>query len=267
MTTEVFAFDRARRTNAQAIVDCVTLGYLAADHVVADVTYGLGRWWRDWRPDTLLATDLNPSKSPDTPADFRDLPYEQASIDVVCFDPPYKLNGTGGTGAGDEEYGVADAYVPVADRHTLIRDGITEAARVLKRRGVLLLKCQDQVAGEVHWQTREFAAHAEHVGFKHVDELYVHGSRKQPDGKTQRRFRRNYSTLLVLRLDNPHRGHPTLFAATTPDPESGVIDASLALYEATLQLAPGVGITEQRYHEAQAAWGDAIRTYLAEQDR
>ena len=196
------------RNNAEMIRDAVVpLGYLRADWDTLDPTFGLGRFWALWCPDRLVASDLDPAKSPTgTPVDFRDLPHPDASFDAVVFDPPYKLNGTStgrGASASDADYGVAGPATWQA-RHELIRDGITEATRVLKPGGMLLVKCQDQVcSGQVRWQTREFAAHAEGLGHRLVDRFDLLGHRPQPAGRRQVHARRNTSTLLILRLENP----------------------------------------------------------------
>lgn len=192
------------RTNAELIAHgVVPLGYLAPSMSVLDPTWGLGRWWRLWRPDVLVGSDLDPAKSPGPAADFRSLPYRDGVWDAVAFDPPYKLNGAStarGPAVSDEGYGVAVSYTRWQDRHELIRDGITESVRVLRPGGHLLVKCQDQVSsGAVRWQTREFADHAEAQGCRLVDALHVVGHRRQPSGRRQVHARRNYSTLLVLR--------------------------------------------------------------------
>jgi hypothetical protein len=122
----------------------------------------------------------------------------------VVLDGPYKLNGTS-TGAGpsmlDSLYGVGGEYTSWQGKHQLIREGIDESLRVLKRRGILLVKCMDQVcSGQVRWQTREFADHAEQGGrARLIDSFLLPGGRKQPEGRDQVHARRNYSTLLVIR--------------------------------------------------------------------
>lgn len=195
-------------SNADLIADCARLGYLRADWVTVDPTYGLGRFWRRWRPDVLLRHDLDPERAPDGVADFRRLPYRDRSVDAVVFDPPYKLNGQAGSHALDDGYGVASAS-RWQDRHELIRDGITEAARIVKPGGLVLVKCQDQVSsGRVRWQTIEFVAHADTVGLRLVDMLHLHGARPQPPGRRQVHARRNYSTLLVLTADRAARSNP-----------------------------------------------------------
>jgi hypothetical protein len=193
-----------RRTNAELIVDCRTLGYLTDTDVILDATYGLGRFWNLWRPRALVTNDLDPSTSADHHHDFRQLPFSDRQFDAVVFDPPYKLNGTpgqGGPATSDRSYGVATRCT-WQDRHELIRAGIAETARVCGR--TLAIKCQDQVSsGAVRWQTREFADQAEHHGFTLTDMLHVAGYRPQPPGRTQRHAARDYSTLLVLHRRSP----------------------------------------------------------------
>jgi hypothetical protein len=197
------------RNNAELIADCARLGYLPAvdDHaaVVCDPTYGLGRFWKIYRPSTLVASDLEVAKSPvGYPVDFTSLPWASGRFDASVFDPPYKLNGTStGVGAAscDPDYGV-DTYRSQAARHGRIRAGIAECVRVTQVGGYVLVKCQDQVnGGKVRWQTREFAAHAESLGCRLVDALHLPSYRPQPEGRTQQHARRNYSTMLVLRRE------------------------------------------------------------------
>jgi hypothetical protein len=199
-------------TNGYLIADVARLGYLRRDDRVLDPTFGLGVWWDRWRPDRLTAHDLDPAKAPDGAHDFRALPYPRAAFDAVAFDPPYKLNGTPDE-ATDGRYGV-DAPATVAERMGLILEGMTEAARVLVRRGVLLVKCQDQVvSGAIYWQTDELTAHAAMLGFVKVDRFdLLGGGRPQPGGRAQQHAYGRPSTLLVFvgKRDRP-MGQRTLW--------------------------------------------------------
>ena len=185
-------------TNGDLILDVVELGYLYKSDLVLDPTYGLGVFWRKWKPNNLVASDLDPEKSPTGQSvDFCNLPHPDGEFDAVVLDPPYKLNGTPST--PDERYGV-DVVRSWQDRHRLIRDGITEGVRVLRSGGVLLLKCQDQVcSGKVRWQTIEFANHAASCGGMTLEDVFMPtGHRPQPGGRRQLHARRNYSSLMVF---------------------------------------------------------------------
>ena len=194
-------------SNAELIRDAVVpLGYLRTEWRTLDPTYGLGRFWTLWRPNNLVASDLDPAKSPvGRSIDFRRTAWADDQFDAVVFDPPYKLNGTStGKGAAtcDADYGV-EKWMSLAERHQLIVDGITECTRVLRPNGVLLVKCQDQVnGGKVRWQTRIFADHAETLGHRLVDRFDLPSYRAQPPGRSQQHARRNTSALLVFRLES-----------------------------------------------------------------
>jgi hypothetical protein len=169
--------------------------YLAATAVVLDATYGRGTWWTRYRPATLIAHDLALDG-----VDFRHLPEADGSIDVVAYDPPYKLNGTP-TPAVDERYGV-HVVARWQDRVALILDGMTDCVRVLRAGGVLLVKCQDQIcSGQPHWQTDDVTEHARTLGLTKVDRFSMLGTtRPQPmNGRTQRHAHGQPSMLLVFK--------------------------------------------------------------------
>lgn len=194
----------AWQTNAHMIRDAVVpLGYLKADDHVLDATWGKGRWWKLWKPEKLTAHDLYTLDG----VDFRNLPHPAGCFDAATLDGPYKLNGTP-TEEVDAQYGV-DKVASWQDRHALIRAGITECARVVRPRGVLLVKCQNQVcSGAVRWQVDEFTRHGESVGLTKVDELHMLGTaRPQPartraDGRPSRQQHAHGrpSVLLVFRV-------------------------------------------------------------------
>lgn len=204
----VMSFDPARVNNAQLIADVATLGYLNQDMEILDCTYGQGRFWKDWHGDNMTLTDLDPACCsiglwPDG-VDFRKMPWAANAFDAVVMDPPYKLNGSStgnGPSALDKGYGV-DTYMPIAERHQMICDGITECIRVLRKGGHLLVKAMDQISsGQLQSQTVEFAVHAERRGARLVDRLHVIGHRAQPPGRAQLHAANNYSTLLIFRKD------------------------------------------------------------------
>lgn len=184
-------------TNAELIADIATgLGYITEWDRVLDCTYGLGKFWDLYRPKMLVKSDINPRFDDVDKQDFTQLPYADGTFDVVVFDPPYKLNGTDqGEGA---RYGVETPQSLSARLH-LIRDGLCECIRVTKLGGMIMVKCQDQVAnGAVQWQRFEVHGWAKAKGARLTDMFDMLGGREQPDGTSQMHARRNASTLMVF---------------------------------------------------------------------
>ena len=132
--------------------------HVEAGAKIADVTFGKGVFWK--RVDTN-AYDFHPSDLA-SGTDCRDLPYEDESFDAVVFDPPYmegffRNNGTTKAGAGTHgafrnHYSNGDESPRPNGRrwHAAVLDfyveGGREARRVLKPRGMLIVKCQDEVS-------------------------------------------------------------------------------------------------------------------------
>ena len=123
--------------------------YVASGSTVADVTYGKGVFWRhvpNGRYD-VLPTDIL------TGVDCRDLLYEDGEIDCVVLDPPY-MHSPGGSAhvesAFEDHYRNNGSGNRTASKYheavlELYRDAGKEAYRVLRDRGVLIVKCQDEV--------------------------------------------------------------------------------------------------------------------------
>jgi hypothetical protein len=152
--------------------DVAKLGYIKPDDLVLDMTYGEGVWWKVWRPDVLVA--LAPG------VDFRATGYPDGMFDVVTDDAPYKLNGKPDPKV-DARYGV-HVRASMEDRHQLMAESLTEAARVVRPGGFVLFKCQDQVClFKLRDQTRIFANLGEALGLTVEDRFDMTGQhRPQP---------------------------------------------------------------------------------------
>lgn len=190
--------------NANLIIQAAKLWIKPGDNVL-DVTFGGGKWWTRWCPQGLHAHDLALDG-----VDFRVLPEADGSIDVVVFDPPYTAKGgrkTSGISGFDDRYGLRDAGKSPLDVQMDIGGGISEAYRVLKPKGILLLKVADYISSGKFVQGHAHAVDAAiDVGFEQVDEL-IHWGRTGPqpkknrDGSPRRQVhsRRAHSFLCVFR--------------------------------------------------------------------
>ncbi len=149
VSTNQLVFSAHSGTNDELFPRILSL-YVAPGSVVADVTYGKGVFWKRV-PQGLYqmkASDLTQG------IDCRSLPYEDQSIDCVVLDPPYMhtpggtahvghqnyegyyRNNTSKNGSGKKYHeAVLDLYFKAAD----------EAHRVLRKDGILIVKCADEV--------------------------------------------------------------------------------------------------------------------------
>jgi hypothetical protein len=180
--------------------------YVKPKSVVADVTYGKGAFWRlvpsgDYQ---LKATDLQDG------IDCRNLPYEDGEIECVVFDPPY-MHSPGGsahtvhTQFEDHYRNNATGNLTTSKYHEavleLYRDGGREAHRVLRDRGVFIVKCQDEVcANQQRFTHVEIMAAYEEMGFV-AEDLFVVVRKNRPGVSRvvqQVHARKNHSYFLVF---------------------------------------------------------------------
>lgn len=118
---------------------------------ILDVTCGGRMMWFDKLHPDVLFTDIREEEhelcdgrrfivSPDMIADFRNLPFDDDTFNMVVMDPPH-LKRVGETSFMFKKYG-ALAF----NWETHISQGFKEAFRVLKDRGTLIFKWnEDQI--------------------------------------------------------------------------------------------------------------------------
>lgn len=178
---------------------------------VADVTYGLGVFWRKVRLEdyNLLPSDLKSG------VDCRNLPYGDASIDCVVLDPPYMegfyrhhnghLAGSGSHSTFRKAYSNGQETASGPKWHAAVLDMYfkagAEAYRVLKENGVLIVKCQDEVSANTQRLTHvEIINHYTKLGF-YAKDLFVVVRPNSPCVtrlKAQVHARKNHSYFLVF---------------------------------------------------------------------
>jgi len=87
----------------------------------------------------------NYSVQPDEQQDYRDLPYEDGSFNLIVFDPPHAIRGDGMKtlhGVSHRKWGCLHAETWQED----LRSGFTELWRVLSVGGTLVFKFADESA-------------------------------------------------------------------------------------------------------------------------
>lgn len=178
--------------------------YVPRGSRVADVTYGKGVFWRNVPEGEydLLPTDLS------TGTDCRNLPYDDASIECVVFDPPY-MHTPGGTAHANhqnyETYYRNNEAGSTSKYHEAVLDlyfvAAREAWRVLKPNGVYIVKCQDEVCANRQRLTHvEIINELEKLGFV-TEDLFVIVRNGRPGVSRllrQAHARKNHSYFLVF---------------------------------------------------------------------
>jgi len=196
--------------NAEIFLQVLAL-HVPAGSVVADVTYGQGIFWKHVPKDkyVLKATDVS------TGVDCRNLPYVDGSIDCVVLDPPYMeglfrrsaehLAGSGTYGAFRDTYSNGEGTEHGPKWHRAVLDlyfkAGREAYRVLRKKGVLVVKCQDEVsAGKQHLTHIEIVNEYESMGFYTKDLFVVVRTNNASVSrlKQQVHARKNHSYFLVF---------------------------------------------------------------------
>ncbi len=189
----------------ESVLPSILSLYVAPGSTVADVTYGKGVFWRNIPADLyrLLATDLQ------TGVDCRDLPYEDGEIDCVVFDPPY-MHTPGGTAHSThrpfENYYKNNTGTRTKSKYheavlELYEEGGQEAYRVLRPRGILIVKCQDEVcSNRQRFSHVEIIQAYQDLGFV-AEDLFVVVRNNRPGvsrAVKQVHARKNHSYFLVF---------------------------------------------------------------------
>lgn len=204
VATNDLVFSSQVGTNAELFPSILAL-YVEPGASIADVTYGKGVFWKnvDTSQYDLHATDISMG------VDCRSLPYEDCSIDCVVLDPPY-MHSPGGTAhkthQNFENYYQNNATSSNKKYHEAVLDlyfgASREAARVLRPKGIFIVKCQDEVCAN-----RQRLTHVEIInevtgyGFE-AEDVFVLTRQNKPGVSRmlrQNHARKNHSYFLIFR--------------------------------------------------------------------
>ena len=191
--------------------------HVAKGSIIADVTWGKGVFWKNVSQTDyqILSTDISNG------VDCRSLPYKNEYLDCVVLDPPYMegfyrkqnsqkaasgshstfsqaySNGNE-TNADTKNRGTKKWHAAVTDMY--FKAG-QEAYRVLKKKGVLIVKCQDEVSAGKQWFTHvEIINEYEKYGYYAKDLFVVVRSNKPGVSRLKKQVhaRKNHSYFLIF---------------------------------------------------------------------
>lgn len=237
VSTNNLVFSALTGTNDELFPSILDL-CVPAGETIADLTYGKGVFWKDVPKDKyrVIGSDIRLDhvyKSPEAPngqldfeggflqkqsldacldllIDCRNLPYESNSLGAIVFDPPY-MHTPGGTAHVDHQnyehyYGNNSANGSKENKyHDAVLElyflAAKEAYRVLKPKGVYIVKCQDEVcAGKQRLTHVEIINELALYGFV-IEDLFVLVRNGKPGVSRllkQKHARKNHSYFLVF---------------------------------------------------------------------
>lgn len=205
----------AHLKNNEDIFPMILSLYVPDGAKIADVTYGKGVFWKkvDKRKYSLYFSDIK------TGIDCRNLPYSNETMDCVVLDPPYMegfyrrneehLAGNGTFSSFRKAYSDGHARVQEDNApkyHEAVLDMYfsagSEALRVLKKNGILIVKCQDEVsANKQHLTHVEIINEYEQHGLS-TEDIFIMVRNNKPNVSTLKRqihARKNHSYFIVFR--------------------------------------------------------------------
>lgn len=212
------------------IFPAILLLHVPMGALIADVTYGLGTFWKKVPSGRyhVLASDVEMKPNVHAPSfvriqencDCRELPYDDCSIDCLVLDPPYMeglyrrseshIAGSGTHAAFRGAYSNGRATEAGPKWHEAVLDmyikaGV-EAYRVLKKDAIFVVKCQDEVSANTQRLTHvELITAYESLGF-YTKDLFVIVRRNAPGVSRllrQVHARKNHSYFLVFQKTKP----------------------------------------------------------------
>ena len=170
--------------------------YAKEGDTIYDVTYGKGVFWKksDMKKYNFIPSDLMDG------IDFKNLPYDDNTGDILVLDPPYMHGGA------TVKKSINDCYRNQNTSHAsvvrLYAGGILEAARVLKKKGLIWVKTQDEIeSGKQQMTHCELIDLLKMLGFEIVDMfVLVNGGVPTMRVNYQKTARKNHSYLLIARF-------------------------------------------------------------------
>ena len=169
-----------RGNNADLIKEVAKLYATDPSLRIADVTFGKGVFWKKTPHLNVTGSDL--LTVADRPYDFRNLPYEEKSFDIVVLDPPYLV--FPGKPMVEDRYQNAATTKGMLypDIRKLYCDGMVEAQRVARRQ--IWVKCKDTVsAGVQRWLHVDVLRDAEDLGLVGRDLFILDASSRTANGR------------------------------------------------------------------------------------
>lgn len=190
----------------EIIQDIINL-HLGGKDIQCDPCYSKGNFYKKINKP-IYRYDLVPQDEQTIVADCTNLPLQPASIGSLIFDPPFVIGATSkapsvvnpkeGSNLIHRRF---SSFSSVQEMKDMYKESLTEFHRVLKKNGVLIFKCQDQVSGGKQYLSHVMIINmAVEIGFYPKDLFILAAKNRMTSGKWKRQehARKHHSYFLVF---------------------------------------------------------------------
>jgi hypothetical protein len=189
------------------VMDSIMALHVPTGSLVVDLTYGTGGFWSRQARQLYRVVGMDCDAALgnlDLVGSYYQIPLRYDSVDCVVFDPPFGCLSTVNRRDNIQQH---YRLAPLRDPDGLLshyREALINIDRILKSRGIAIVKAQDQVnGGKKHWIINEIIGYAKGtIGplclIDQAIQVNLHPP-AQPKGRTQRHLRQNFTTYLVFR--------------------------------------------------------------------
>jgi hypothetical protein len=138
-----------------------------------DPTYSKGSIYKTaGLPEPIIKCDLFPVDAETMETDSRFLPFSRGTIDSILFDPPFLIDSENSKKSG-KMVRRFHAYNTYAQLWQMYFDSLVEFERVLKKKGVLIFKCQDTVSGRAQYFSHAYVLNAANKAGFYAKDLFI----------------------------------------------------------------------------------------------
>ena len=189
----------------EEILNSIKALYFNGKEYECDITYGNGAFWKHIKAPKMKY-DITPLKPGVIKADSTNLPISNGVLNNVVYDPPfitYVKAGRLHNSIMSKRFGGYYSYDDLQKNYT---ETLVEVNRVLKRKGLLVFKCQDLIHNhKMHSTHVNIICWADYFGFNLVDLFILMAKHRMPvltkmnsNNWTQKHARIFHSYFLVL---------------------------------------------------------------------
>ena len=186
--------------NQDSIIQSIIELYIPEGKIELDPCYGKGCFYKSGKIQTpKYRFDIRPAVNEVKPCNCKNLPFEDNSINSIIFDPPFIAYPGKNLIKKLKRYGTFRTY---NDLKNMYKESFKEFYRILKRDGILIIKCQDATFGRdiIFIHIDDVIIPCRQIGFKEVD-LFIllsKGRIENRDGK-QRHSRKYHCYFIVFK--------------------------------------------------------------------